>query len=321
MRCDPLRQHFVVARTFTLDGELVACHPRERVPPEQCPNDWTRRPARPSRSGARAPTRGRARCRSGCAATRAPPEAAAGTRGANPRLRAGRPVDSPAVEPAVRVEAGSTRGPGEGLVPLWSAGSVRPARRSARGAPATTRGRRGRWPCRPPTRGKHHARGDARGHGGRPRRPVSRVVTTTGAPGTRSFRHRGIDCGVKERGTVTVIVGSTTPSGARMAPRIASRRAAHAGAQAPACEGRRSPPVRSAARPIREARVDHGRHDASSRARRTSVSMRSSSSGVSWPTSVPSSAATTFARDPSKNVSTRCRRADRRAECRGTVGA
>ena len=66
---------------------------------------------------------------------------------------------------------------------------------------------------------------------------------------------------------------------------------------------------------------DHGGHDASSRARRTSASMRSSSSGVSWPTSVPSSAATTFARDPSKNVSTRCRSADRRAECRGTVGA
>ena len=51
----------------------------------------------------------------------------------------------------------------------------------------------------------------------------------------------------------------------------------------------------------------------------TSSAMRSSSSSDTR-VSPPSSAATAFALEPSKNVSTRCFSAERRAECRGTVG-
>src|SRR5689334_3486879 len=48
--------------------------------------------------------------------------------------------------------------------------------------------------------------------------------------------------------------------------------------------------------------------------------MRSSSSGEMRATSPPRSAATTFSVEPSKNVSTRWRSAERRATSRGTAG-
>src|SRR4029079_2219100 len=49
--------------------------------------------------------------------------------------------------------------------------------------------------------------------------------------------------------------------------------------------------------------------------------IRSSSSSVTRLPSPPSSAATTLAFEPSKNVSTRCFNAERRAEGRGTAGS
>ena len=61
-------------------------------------------------------------------------------------------------------------------------------------------------------------------------------------------------------------------------------------------------------------------HRGSLRAFSTSAAMRSRSSSDSRLPSPPSSAATTLAFDPSKNVSTRCLSAERRAEWRGTVG-
>ena len=48
--------------------------------------------------------------------------------------------------------------------------------------------------------------------------------------------------------------------------------------------------------------------------------MRARSSSETRDASPPSSAATALVVEPSKNVSTRCFSADRRAECRGTVG-
>src|SRR4029077_5414732 len=47
---------------------------------------------------------------------------------------------------------------------------------------------------------------------------------------------------------------------------------------------------------------------------------RSNSSGDTCEALSPSKAVTVFSAEPSKNVSTRCRRADRRATSRGTVG-
>jgi len=52
----------------------------------------------------------------------------------------------------------------------------------------------------------------------------------------------------------------------------------------------------------------------------TRSSIRARSSSDTRDASPPSSAATAFVVEPSKKVSTRCFRADRRAECRGTVG-
>src|SRR5688500_762243 len=62
------------------------------------------------------------------------------------------------------------------------------------------------------------------------------------------------------------------------------------------------------------------RASSSMRAFLTSSSMRASSSSDTREASPPRRAATAFVVDPSKNVSTRCFRADRRAECLGTVG-
>ena len=67
-------------------------------------------------------------------------------------------------------------------------------------------------------------------------------------------------------------------------------------------------------------RVCKGRHRGSLRAVLTRSAMRSRSSSDSRLPSPPSRAATTLAFEPSKKVSTRCFRADFRAEWRGTIG-